>query len=439
MEELFEKMPVKKVYFKLAMPVVWGMVASMIYNLADTYFVAKTGNTKLIAGIAIGAPLFNFLIAVGDIFGLGASALISRLLGEKKLKDAASVSSFALYSAILTSLVLTGILLIFRDPIVKLLGATPETFAYARDFYSVIVLGSIFIVVSLVPGNIIRTEGLAMKSMIATISGTVLTIILDPIFIFGFGWGAKGVAFANVLGYILNTSLLLYFTHKDCQVATLDYRVMWISKEQVKQVLNIGFPASITNFMTAFGMAILNTHLAHYGSSQVAAMGIMQKIYLVVILVMVGFAFGAQPLIGYNYGAKNAQRFKEILRFDFMVQVIYATVLSIILMIFAPSLMKLFVSDSAIINEGTYMLRAFLCTTPFIGAGLVYTTVFQSTGNALGALTMSIARQGIVFLAVISLFSPLFGYHGVVWSQPVADVITFVIGFVIFKKLVKIK
>lgn len=215
MEELFEKMPVRKVYFKLAMPVVWGMVASMIYNLADTYFVAKTGNTKLIAGIAIGAPLFNFLVAVGDIFGLGASALISRLLGEKKHKEAASVSSFALYSAILTSLVLTGILLIFRDPIVYLLGATSETFTYARDFYSVIILGSIFIVVSLVPGNIIRTEGLAMKSMIATISGTVLTIILDPIFIFGFGWGAKGVAFANVLGYILNTSLLLYFTYKD--------------------------------------------------------------------------------------------------------------------------------------------------------------------------------------------------------------------------------
>ncbi len=173
MEELFEKAPVKKVYYQLALPVVFSMVVSMIYNLADTFYVAKTGNTDLVAGVTVGSPLFTFMIAVGDIFGLGGSALISRLFGQKRYEESKHVSAFSFYWAIIVTAILTVLLLIFESPILHLMGATNATYSYAAGFYRVLVLGSVFITVSLVPGNMIRTEGLAVKSMIATIAGTV--------------------------------------------------------------------------------------------------------------------------------------------------------------------------------------------------------------------------------------------------------------------------
>lgn len=299
-EQLFEHESIPKVYMQLALPVVLGMVASMIYNLADTFFVAKTGNANLVAGIALGTPLFSFMLAVGDIFGLGGSAIISQLLGKKQHLDSAHLSSFCFYAAIIFSLLLTVLMLAFERPLLKLLGVTAATYPYAAGFYRMMALGSVFIIVSLVPGNIIRTEGLATKSMAATLAGTILTILLDPLFLFVFHWGATGVGLANVIGYALNTSLLVCFMVKDCQILTLSPHQWRVAPPAVRAVLKIGIPASLTNFMQSFGVMLLNNYLARYGTTAVAAMGIVLKIYMVVMLIMVGFAFGAQPLIGYN-------------------------------------------------------------------------------------------------------------------------------------------
>ncbi|MHC3376867.1 MATE family efflux transporter [Ligilactobacillus equi] len=433
MEELFEKAPVKKVYYQLALPVVFSMVVSMVYNLADTFYVAQTGNTNLVAGVTVGSPLFTFMIAVGDIFGLGGSALISRLFGQKRYEESKHVSAFSFYWAIIVTAILTVLLLIFESPILHLMGATNATYSYAAGFYRVLVLGSVFITVSLVPGNMIRTEGLAVKSMIATIAGTVAMIILDPIFLFIFNWGASGVAFANVLGYALNTGLLVWFTYKDSKYLSFNIKYISLGWQHIKDIIAIGIPASITNFMQTFAMAFLNNYLIVYGTDKVAAMGITQKIYSIVILVLVGFAFGAQPLIGYNYGAKNAKRFREILRYDLKVEVVYAIVGALILIIFAPIIVRLFMNRPDIITNGSYMLRACVATTPFIGAILVYTTVFQSANMAGSALAMSISRQGIVYLITMIVLAKAFGLHGVIWAQPLADVITFAIGFIIYR------
>lgn len=189
MEDLFAKAPIKQVYFKLALPVVLGMITTMIYNLADTMFVAKTGDTNLVAGITIGAPLFTFLIAVADIFGLGGSSVISRLFGEKKYELSKRISSFCLYGGMITGLFLTVILLIFEHPILTILGAKAATYNDAADFYRVLSIGAVFIILSFIPQNLIRTEGLAIEAMIATMTGTILAIILDPIFFICFKMG----------------------------------------------------------------------------------------------------------------------------------------------------------------------------------------------------------------------------------------------------------
>lgn len=436
MNDLFEKAPIPKAYFHLALPVVLGMVASMIYNLADTFFVAQTGNADLVAGIALGSPLFSFMLAIGDIFGLGGSAVISRALGKHHYEQSARISSFCFYIAIALSLVITALLLVFEQPILGLLGATAATRPYISDFYRILVLGSTFIIVSLVPGNIIRTEGLAQLSMIATISGTVLTIILDPLFLFGFHWGASGVAFANVLGYAVNTGLLVLFMRRT-KTLSLAPKLAHVSRPDFKAVVAVGIPASLTNLTQSFGMMILNSYLAAYGAQAVAAMGIVQKIYMVVMMVMVGFAFGAQPLIGYTYGAKNRDRLRATLRFDLKIEGGYASICAIILMLFAPQLIKLFMNQAAIISMGTHMLRAMLLTTPLVGFILVFTTVFQSIGAAMSALTMALSRQAVLLGLAIVILAQLFGLTGIIWAQPVADVLTCLIGWALYHQAFK--
>lgn len=433
MDELFAHAPVPKAYMHLALPVVLGMVASMVYNLVDTFFVAQTGNADLVAGVTLGAPLFSFMLALGDIFGLGGSALLSRLLGNGKRAQVRALSSFCLYAAVALSLVITALLLGFKQPILTLLGATAATREYAGAFYTMLAGGATFIIVSLVPGNIIRTEGLAKQSMIATVAGTALTIVLDPLFLFGFHWGAGGVGLANVLGYALNTGLLLWFTQTQAQYLSIAPRVAKASPHALGAILAIGIPASLTNFMQSLGTMLLNQRLAAHGANAVAAMGIAQKVYMIVMLIMVGFAFGAQPLIGYNFGAKARQRLNEILRFDFRVEIGYALVAAGVLILLAPQIVALFMNQPTIVAMGSLMLRALLITTPFIGAILVFTTVFQSVGQSLGALIMAVARQGVIFAVVLWLLPQWFGFAGIVWAQAVSDLLTCAIGYGLYR------
>lgn len=229
---LFENTSIPKAYFTMALPVVFSMVISLVYNMADTYFVAKTMNTNLVAGVSLCAPIFTFMIALGDIFGIGGSSVISRLFGQQMNKEAKNVSRFCFYASILCGIVVTIFMFILKDPMLNFLGVNKETWLYANQYYNIIALGSTFIILSLTPSNLIRTEGLATLSMVGTVLGSILNIILDPIFIFGFHMGAQGAALASVIGYILSDFLLIYFTKtkanrlsvsfKDCHVEKLD-------------------------------------------------------------------------------------------------------------------------------------------------------------------------------------------------------------------------
>lgn len=411
MDELFAKAPIKQVYFKLALPVVLGMITTMIYNLADTMFVAKTGDTNLVAGITIGAPLFTFLIAVADIFGLGGSSVISRLFGEKNYELSKRISSFCLYGGMITGLFLTVILLIFEHPILTVLGAKAATYSDAADFYRALSIGAVFIILSLIPQNLIRTERLAVEAMIATMTGTILAIILDPIFLFVLKWGATGVGIANILGYVVTDLILVIMILQKARFITLDPKLIKINAESIKEVVAIGIPGSITNFAQSFGMALLNSSLAIYGADKVAAMGITQKIYGIVILVIVGFAF----------------------------QVVYAVIVGGLLIVFARPVTALFMNQPDIVSAGSYMLLATIVTTPVVGIVLVYTTVFQSVGNAWGAFIMAIARQGVIYFVVLELMKMTLGYHGIVWSQAISDILTCVIGFFIYEKALDLK
>lgn len=432
--ELFENTSIPKAYFTMALPVVFSMVISLVYNMADTYFVAKTMNTNLVAGVSLCAPIFTFMIALGDIFGIGGSSVISRLFGQQMNKEAKNVSGFCFYASILCGIVVTIFMFILKDPILNFLGVNKETWLYASQYYNIIVLGSTFIILSLTPSNLIRTEGLATLSMVGTVLGSILNIILDPIFIFSFHMGAQGAALASVIGYILSDFLLIYFTRAKTNRLSVSFKDCHIERKKFLDIFTIGIPASITNLMSSIGVALTNRYLVVFGNENVAAMGIALKVNMILLLIIVGFAFGAQPLLGFNYGAKNTERLRAFIKFDIFIEVTFALITAIILSVFAPYIIQSFMNDAQIIQTGSLMLRLLVLSSPCVGIILVFTTLFQSEGKALPALILSISRQGVIYVICIVILSKLFTFHGILISQATADVVTAIIAILIYSK-----
>ena len=417
--ELFESASVPKAYMKLALPVVLSMMVSLVYNMVDTYFIALTGKQELVAGVSLAAPIFTLMIAFGDIFGLGGSSL----------------SAFCLWAAIGFGIFVTIVLLIFRTPILKLLGTDAATFEYAGEYYTWIAVGAASIILGLVPSNILRTEGLATQAMAGSILGSIVNIILDPVFIFGLGQGAAGAAMATVIGNVIADVYYIYVMSKKAKRLSVSLKEIKIPGTMIRDILVIGIPASITNLMQSIMIMITNHYLIAYGTDKVAAMGIALKANMISAFILVGFAFGGQPLVGYNYGAKNQKRLKEILRFAYLFEAGLALVFTILISIFAPFIIKIFMNQSDIITNGAMMLRFQQLGMVFMAITLVSTCVCQSVGSAAGAFVLSISRQGVIYAILLIVLKSVFGYTGILATQACADVVTALIAIGIIRKV----
>lgn len=435
--ELFEKMPVPKAYVKLAFPVVLSMMVSLIYNMVDTYFIALTGDQNLVAGVSLAAPVFTMMIAFGDIFGLGGSSAISRLFGEKREEEAKKTSAFCVWASVAFGLCVSAVLLIFHNPVLRILGAGTITYPYANAYYTWIAIGAAAIIFGLVPSNILRTEGLASQAMTGSVLGSIVNIILDPIFIFGLKQGAAGAAIATVLGNVAADIYYIHVMRKKAKRLSVAFSEAKIPGSMIRQVLTIGIPASITNLMQSFMVMMTNHFLLAYGTDKIAAMGIALKANMITALILVGFAFGGQPLIGYNYGSKNKKRLKEILKFAYLLEAALGLFFTVGMSVFAPQIIGFFMKDQEIVINGAMMLRFQQLGMVFMAITLVSTCVCQSVGNAFGSFALSISRQGVFYLIALFIMSHAFGYTGVLVSQACADVATAVMAVVIIRKILR--
>ncbi len=432
--EIFNTDHLYRTYFKMAFPVVFGLVVTLIYNLADTFFIAQTNSTTLIAGVSICTPVFNTLMAFGNIYGQGGSSLISRLLGQKDFEGTRRISSFCFYIAILTGTVLAVLMMLFRHPLLTVLGATPDTVSYASQYYSVLAVCAPVVVLSFIHSNLVRCEGLAVQAMLGNIIGTVINIILDPALIFGLGMGARGAAVATVIGYFCSDLYFLILLHKKktcLSVAVSDFRV---TSREVAQVFGVGITAALTNLMQSLTVIVLNQCLLSYGNDKIAAMGIVLKINMIAQLVLTGFAFGAVPLFGYLYGAGLKAIIQKLLRFCLYFLSALSLILTVVLFLSSSQLMGLFIHDPAVISIGSEMLRWQIISTIFAGIVLLFTVLFQATGKLLPAFLMSISRQGIVFLGALLVCASLFHYTGILAAQAVADIFSTVLALALFWK-----
>ncbi len=435
--ELFEKAPVPRAYMALAIPVVLSMMVTIVYNTVDTYFIAHTGNTAMVAGVAIATPVFTVMIALGDIFGLGGSSVISRLYGQGRFDDGRRLSVFCFWGAVLTGIMVVALGLVFRDPILTLLGADDSTWDHASQFYTLIIIGSPFIIVSMTPTNLLRTEGFAAPAAVGSVAGTLINICLNPLFIQVFGWGAAGSAGATVIANVCTDAYFIWFLLKHSRNLSVDPRLMArghrinISKSEAGGILAIGLPASITNLMQSLGVIMVNLFLLPYGNDAVAAMGIGLKIVMIAIMILVAFAFGGQPLIGYNYGAGNMTRLRKILRFAYSFLCALSLAVTVALFVAARPLMAFFSTDESVVELGAGMLRVQLLSTICVAVTLVTTCTFQSAGKALGALILSISRQGVMLAITLFVGSRIAGYQGVIAAQALADLLTALLAIVL--------
>lgn len=433
-QELFEKAPVSKAYFKMALPVVMSMLVSLVYNMVDTWFIAQTQDTALVAGVSLCAPMFTLMVAMGDIFGLGGSSLLSRLLGKGEEQQVRHVSAFCCYGALLWGILVGAVMLLLRTPILTLLGAKSDTMDSATAYYNYLALGAPAVIFTLVPSNILRTEGMAMASMVGSVTGALVNIVLDPIFIFGLNMGAGGAALATVLSNVVSAVMFIVLLATRSKKLSMHLRDWSVQGAELREILVIGFPASITNLMQSFAMMLTNRFLLPYGTENVAALGIALKVNMIVMLIMVGFAFGAQPLLGYNYGAGNRDRLREILKFDVLVQLVFSGVMTVLFLWLAPHIIRIFMSDVGVVQAGSRILRCMVLTMPLMGIILVCTTLFQAAGKAMPAFLLSISRQGVALLLCMVVLSWLFGFYGVILAQAAADAVSFLLALVLLKR-----
>ena len=423
----FQKMtqtPIGKLISTLSIPTIISMLVTAVYNMADTFFVSKLG-TSASGAVGIVFSVMAIIQAVGFTFGMGSGSWISRLLGAKEEEKATEVAATGFYSAIFLGILMSIVGEWKMDDLMRLLGASETILPFARDYARYILLAAPVMASSFVLNNILRSEGHAKFAMIGITAGGVLNILLDPVFIFTFQMGIKGAAVATAFSQLISFFILLsYFVmHK----TTTRLGIHRVSKNPGTyfQVVKNGMPSFSRQGLASIASILLNNQAAIYGDAAVAAMAIVSKIFMMIFSVMIGFGQGYQPVVGFNYGAGIMERVKEAMKFTLKTGIIGMSIAAAGLFLWAPNLMRMFISDDpAVMEIGTMALRAQAVSMPLIPIGTVANMTFQSIGKAWRATMMSSMRQGIFFIPLIFILPAVFELWGVVTTQAASDVLT---------------
>ncbi len=421
---VFDTEHLVRTYFTQALPVVFSMIVSLVYNLADTYFVARTGSTLIVAGVSVCAPVFTVLMAFGNVYAQGGSSLISRLMGKNDQGSVKRVSSFCFYLAIATGVVLAVPMLIFQGPVLRMLGASDEVMPYAREYYIVLAVSAPAIILPFIHSNLLRCEGSSTLSMLGNVGGSVVNIVLDPVFIQVLGMGAAGAAIATVIGNLASDLFFLIIVLRKSRHLSVDPRSWRVSGGELRQIFSVGITAAVTNIASSACVVVINQFLKGYGDEKIAAWGIASKVSMIAQMVLIGLAFGGVPLFGYLYGGRDFKKLKKLLRFCMAFISGYGLLMAAAIILLARPLAGVFMDDPGVTADSTLMLRWQVLGSAFAGIVLLFTCLFQATGKAGPALALSLSRQGILFLAVLGAGVLIAGFDGLLAAQPIADALS---------------
>ena len=424
----FEKAPVAKAVAHFAVPMMIGTSMSVIYSILNAYFLGTLHNTAMLTALALTLPLFAIIMALGNLIGMGSGTFISRLLGEKKYDDVKHVSSFAFYSSLVLGLIVMAVGLPLIDSIVHGLGATPDSFGFTKDYVTIMLIGSPFLVLFFTLENIVRSEGAAITSMIGMILSVVVNIILDSFVIFVLHLDVIGVATATVISNAVGSVFYAFHMGYKSQLLTVSVKWFKATKDILSNVLKIGIPIFIMSvFMGAMSL-IFNHFLVEYGDQAVAAFGISSRLLQFPEFILMGLCEGVVPLIAFSFTA-NKLRMKNTIGFTIKAIVALAVVFGIIVYLISDHLIGLFTNNPQLIEMGSYILHVTFLSLFITGMTTLFTGIFQATAQGTGAFIMSII-QGITLIPVLFIANQMNGFRGVVWSLVIADAIAFLVGAV---------
>lgn len=425
--ELLGAAPVPKALLALGLPTMVGMLINALYNLADTYFVGGLG-TEPMGAVTVAYPLGQIVVGLGLLFGNGAAAYLSRLLGQGDRETADKVSSTALYSGIMSGAAVILCIVIFLKPVLRQLGAMESVMPYAVTYTGIYIVFSIFNVFNVTMNNIVSSEGAAKTAMCALMAGAVLNVLLDPLFIYGLNLGVAGAAAATAVSQIVSASVYLVYIFRKKSIFTFSVKECCFSREIMAEILKIGVPTLLFQILSSLSAAMINDAAREYGSSALAAMGPVTKIMSVGSLVVFGFLKGFQPIAGFSYGAKKYRRLREAIRTSVIWSTVFCTVFGVLVFLFSDGIIAKFTRDDMeMIRIGSAALRANGLSFLFFGFHTVYCFLFLVMGRAKEGCILGACRQGICFIPLILVLPGFLGLSGVIYAQPAADVIAAVV------------
>ena len=420
-----------KLLMQYAVPAIIAMTASSLYNMVDSIFIGHGVGTMAISGLALTFPLMNLAAAFGSLVGVGASTLISVKLGQRDYDTAQRVLGNVFVLNILLGLAFTLVVMAFLDPILYFFGGSDQTVGYARDYMQIILLGNAVTHLYLGLNAVLRSSGHPQKAMYATIATVVINTVLDPVFIYGFGWGIRGAAIATIVAQVISLAWQFkLFSNKE-ELLHFHRGIFRLKRKIVFDSLAIGMSPFLMNLAACFIVILINQGLKEYGGDlAIGAFGIVNRLVFIVVMIVMGLNQGMQPIAGYNFGAKLYERVNKVLK----LTIVYATVVTtfgfLVGMLVPDLVVGIFTSDAELIDILARGLRIVVMFFPIIGFQMVTSNFFQSIGMAGKAIFLSLTRQMLILLPCLLILPRFFGVAGVWYSMPVSDVLASLIALV---------
>lgn len=422
--DVFSTMSVPQAVIKNAIPAMVAMLMVLIYNLADTFFIGQTHNAYQVAAVSLATPVFLMFMAVGTIFGIGGTSVISRAMGEGKTEYAKKVCSFCMWACVGVGIVMSVLFLLFMDSILLLIGASEDTWEYARSYLTIVSCSGVFVLISNCYSNILRAEGQATKAMIGQIIGNLLNIVLDPVLILGFRWNITGAAIATVIGNVMAAGYYIACFMRGKSSLSIRISDFSVKDKICSSVLVIGIPASLASVLMSISHMIMNGLMAGYGDMAIAGIGVAMKVTMITGMIAMGIGQGIQPLLGYCVGAKTWERYKKIMRFSMWFAFFLGLIMTVICYIFTNQIVSVFLTEQSAFDYAVQFVRILLSTSTLFGVFYVLTNALQAMGAAVSSLIINLSRQGIIYIPALFLLKAVLGVNGLVWAQPVADMLS---------------
>lgn len=436
--ELFETMPIRRAAMTLVIPTVISQLVMLVYNMADTWYIGQTGDPYQVAAVTVTYPIFMLMNAFANLFGIGGSSLVSRMLGSGEQKKTGAVAAFSLWAAGGVTLGYSIICLLFDRQFLTLLGTDAGTLPYAQDYlFWTVVVGGLPTVLNMVLANIVRAQGDARISSIGMSLGGVLNMVMDPVFIFLMGMGVAGAALSTCLSNTVSLIfLLIHVIHsREASLVKIPLLPQHTERSRRMEIYSIGTPAALQILLAAVSNAVLLRFMSAYPVAAISGMGVMQKVESIPFQAIMGISDGVLPLVAYNFASGNRERMNQAVRFALTRGIACALACFLLYEAAAPWIVRFFINDAQSIAYGAAFVRLRVLALPFITVEFMLIAVFQGIGSAKQAFFLSLFRKGILDLPLMALFNLLLPMYGLMLVQPIMECCGAIIAVVLYKRL----